>query len=129
MLKYRGGGDWDGVEPVPYKDGGDHWDGVVRRLLVGRPGDGTAFHLRYFEIGKNGYSSLEYHQHVHVVIGVRGLGEVRIGDRTHRVGPFDVAVIGSAETHQLLNRNEEPFGFFCIVDAERDRPVLLEEET
>ncbi len=113
---------------MPYKDGGSHWEKIVRRSLVGAERGDTGFHLRYFEIERGGYSSLERHRHVHVVIGVRGLGEVRIGDTTHSLGPFDVTVIGPGETHRLANRNEEPFGFFCIVDAVRDVPVLVEGE-
>jgi hypothetical protein len=30
--------------------------------------------------------------------------------------------------HQLINPYNEPFGFFCIVDAERDRPRTLDKE-
>ena len=37
--------------------------------------------------------------------------------------PLDVAMVGPLETHQLSNRTGAPFGFFCIVDHERDRGI------
>lgn len=37
----------------------------------------------------------------------------------------DVAYVGSLEVHQLCNRGDEPFGFFCIVNHERGRPIRV----
>jgi ribulose-bisphosphate carboxylase large chain len=37
----------------------------------------------------------------------------------------DVAYVAPNEPHQFRARGDEPFGFFCVVDADRDRPVSL----
>ncbi len=37
--------------------------------------------------------------------------------------PFDIAHVSPLDVHQLKNESSEPFGFFCIVDHERDRPM------
>ena len=37
--------------------------------------------------------------------------------------PFDVAYVPPLQVHQLRNKSSEPFGFFCIVDHDRDRPI------
>ena len=39
------------------------------------------------------------------------------------VKPNDVAYLPPLATHQLRNETGEPFGFFCIVDHDRDRPL------
>jgi len=33
--------------------------------------------------------------------------------------------VAPEEVHQLRNPADEPFGFLCIVDHERDRPVVV----
>jgi quercetin dioxygenase-like cupin family protein len=81
--------------------------------------------LAYFEIGSGGFSTLEHHAHEHGVIVLRGRGQVHLGGTWHEVGIGDVVYIAPHEIHQLRNVSEEPFGFLCIVDAERDRPVVV----
>jgi ribulose-bisphosphate carboxylase large chain len=97
--------------------------GVTRRELVGTSGEHTAFDLRYFEIAPKGFSSRETHGHEHVIIGVRGKGVCVRGSQELPIGVNDIVYIGSHETHQLKNEGTEPFGFYCIVDHTRDRPV------
>ena len=97
--------------------------GVRRVELAGRFGERTRTDLRYFEIEPGGYSSLEKHLHTHIVIGARGRGVLVIGNRRETLKPMDVAHIGPLEVHQLRNETPEPFGFFCIVDHDRDRPM------
>ena len=46
-----------------------------------------------------------------------------LGGRRETLAPMDVACIGPLEAHQLRNESDEPFGFFCIVDHDRDRPA------
>jgi ribulose-bisphosphate carboxylase large chain len=119
---------WVGVEPVAYKPPANHHCGVLRHTLVGERGERTAFHLRYFEIGPGGNTSLEHHEHEHVVIVLRGQGEVRLGQSWQSVGVGDLIYVAPHEVHQLRNPSmDEPFGFFCIVDAQRDVPVAAEE--
>lgn len=53
--------------------------------------------------------------------------EQEITGRIERIAPagagrYDVAYVGPGEQHQLRNREDEPFGFYCIVDHDRDRP-------
>ena len=97
--------------------------GVRRVELVGRFGERSRTDLRYFEIEPGGYSSLEKHVHTHIVIGARGRGVLVVEGRRETLAPMDVAWIGPLETHQLRNESSEPFGFFCIVDHDRDRPT------
>ena len=118
---------WAGVPPQRYKAGSDNWQEVVRHEIVGRHGEQTAFHLRYFEVSPGGYSSFERHQHEHVVVVLRGRGRVRLGDDWHDVGPLDVVYVAPQTPHQFLNRHQQPFGFLCIVDADRDAPELITE--
>jgi quercetin dioxygenase-like cupin family protein len=95
--------------------------------LVGEGGESTRFHVRYFEIAPGGFTSLERHQHEHVVVVLRGRGHVQLGGQVHVVGYGDTVYVAPQESHQFRNASaDEPFGFLCIVDAERDGPVLLQ---
>jgi quercetin dioxygenase-like cupin family protein len=61
-----------------------------------------------------------------VVVVLRGRGRVRFGGTEHDLGYGDTVYVAPQEPHQFRNRSaDEPFGFLCIVDAQRDRPVLL----
>lgn len=117
---------WEGVPPQAYKPirGTDlAWEGVTRHTLIGSAGEPARFHLRYFEVAPGGYSSLERHRHVHAVVVVRGRGVVRVGAERYEVRPLDVVYVPPGTPHQFLNPDpQEPFGFFCPVDAERDAP-------
>jgi ribulose-bisphosphate carboxylase large chain len=114
---------WRGVRPEIYKaSDGESWAGIARHVLfAGSRGAPMAFDVRYFEIERGGYSTFERHGHAHVVIGLRGLGRVRLGGRWRRLKPLDACYIGPETPHQLRNDAGEPFGFLCLVDAERDR--------
>lgn len=123
--RHRAEGRWSGVKTERYKPQGGSWSSIVRRVLVGNRGEAAKFHLRYFEIAPGGFSSLELHRHEHVVIGVRGTGKVRMGKKLYSLGVLDTVYIGPDTVHQLSNPSDEPFGFFCIVDARRDKPKLV----
>ena len=128
VLAHRPGFEWSGRPGTAYKDAGGlardpDFRGVRRVELVGRFGERTRTDLRYFEIEPGGYSSLEKHLHTHIVIGARGRGVLVLGGRRETLAPMDVACVGPLEAHQLRNESSEPFGFFCIVDHDRDRPV------
>ena len=127
VLTHRTGFEWSGRPSTAYKDARDlaqdpAFRGVRRVELVGRFGERSRTDLRYFEIEPGGYSSLEKHVHSHIVIGARGRGVLVLGSRRETLAPMDVACIGPLEAHQLRNESSEPFGFFCIVDHDRDRP-------
>ncbi|MCB1045233.1 MAG: cupin domain-containing protein [Acidobacteria bacterium] len=120
-------GDWKYIPVEPYKKDSENYQGMTRRELVGKRGENTKFHLRYFEIDPGGYSTYEHHRHEHVVYVTRGEGEVRIGCRYLPVAPGDVIYVGPDDPHQFLNpHGPEPLGFLCVVDADRDRPVEVD---
>jgi len=51
-----------------------------------------------------------------------------VGTTAHELQPFDTVYVAPWTPHQFLAVGTEPFGFFCIVDAERDRPQLVSSE-
>lgn len=97
--------------------------GVRRVDLIGKQGEPCHFELRYFELEPGGYTSLEKHVHTHVLIGARGRGVVVMGEERSTLDPDDIAYVAPLQTHQLRNEGDRPFGFYCIVDRERDRPM------
>jgi ribulose-bisphosphate carboxylase large chain len=123
---------WSGIELEPYKlathRGGD-FRGASRQVLVGKRGERVRFHVRYFELEPGGFTSLERHRHSHVVIGVRGRGGVRVGARRYTLRPLDTIYIAPEQAHQLRAIGNAPFGFFCIVDARRDKPRPVDGRT
>lgn len=125
IIRHRGNFTWNSVKTDKYKKNGDSWSSVIRRALIGNRGESAKFHLRYFEISSGGYSSLEKHRHEHVVICVRGKGRVILNSKKYSVGYLDVVYISPNAIHQLINPYDEPFGFFCIVNAKRDKPKIV----
>ncbi len=125
LYRYNGDYTWSGVRLERYKPSGNDWMEVVRQVIIGSHGETTRFHLRYFEISPGGYTSYEWHNHEHVVIGVRGRGRVRIGKRILEMGFLDTLYISPRTPHRLFNPYDEPFGFFCIVNAKRDKPKII----
>ncbi|MFA5352654.1 MAG: cupin domain-containing protein [Thermodesulfovibrionales bacterium] len=122
IIRHRGDFRWRGVKEESYKTKEGRWSAVARNVLIGNRGESARFHLRYFEIEPHGYSSLEWHRHEHVVICIRGKGKVRMDKKSHTIGYLDTVYIAPKTVHQLQNPFDEPFGFFCIVNAKRDRP-------
>ncbi|MBN8218588.1 MAG: cupin domain-containing protein [Spirochaetes bacterium] len=127
-LKHSAVGTWEGVETKVYKTEGTHFKDIVRRQLLGPETPATPFELRYFEIAPGGYSSLEIHEHTHTVIIARGRGHAILGDRAVEVDAHDVCHTGPGEAHQFLADRGEALGFYCLVDKDRDRPRLPNEE-
>jgi|WetSurMetagenome_2_1015567.scaffolds.fasta_scaffold01459_6 quercetin dioxygenase-like cupin family protein len=120
--RHKGNCRWTDIPMDKYKLVSGGWHSISRQVLVGKRGESAKFHLRYFEIAPGGCSSLERHRHEHAVICARGKGRVRIGERTYLLKNLDVVYMAPNTAHQLLNPYDEPFGFFCIVNAKRDRP-------
>jgi quercetin dioxygenase-like cupin family protein len=115
---------WEGIEPRAYKEGAG-FEGIVRyKLSDDLP---AAFELRYFELEPGGYSSLEKHRHVHLVIALRGAGKALVAAKVVEMRPFDAVYVPPLAPHRWINDGREPFGFLCPVDAERDRPQPLDE--
>lgn len=125
LRRFLRGFRWEGVALEPYKTSahrGGKFRGASRQVLIGAHGEKVKFHLRYFELEPGGFTSLERHHHSHVVICVRGSGRVRVGDTQYAVDHLDTIYISPGQPHQLVARGRNKFGFFCIVDAERDKP-------
>lgn len=118
-------GRWHGIKSIPYKDKKGNWAFIERFPLI--KSDSIKFEVRYFEIAPGGCSSLEYHNHSHVVICLKGKGKVRLGGKYHVLKYLDILYIAPNEIHQLSNPYKEPFGFLCIVDSERDKPIEIED--
>jgi quercetin dioxygenase-like cupin family protein len=56
------------------------------------------------------------------VIVVRGRGRVLLGGESHDLEPLDVVYVSPETVHQFQAGADEPLGFLCIVDRDRDRP-------
>ena len=124
----RDGFRWDDVACVP------HTNRMARRRSRTSPAevlfhdDSLACELRYFEMDANGYSTLERHEHAHAVMILRGRGQCMVGDDVRDVKQFDLVTIPAWTWHQFRATAGEPFGFLCMVNATRDRPVLPNAE-
>ncbi|MCS7209961.1 MAG: cupin domain-containing protein [Fimbriimonadales bacterium] len=123
---------WEGVLPLDYKEhAGDArgmgWRGITRYNLGRPPYIEARFALRYFEIEPDGYSSLEKHAHVHLVVVIRGRGRALVGNRVFELKPFDIVYVPPNTPHRWVNPYRELFGFLCPVDAERDKPQPISE--
>ncbi|MDH7478678.1 MAG: cupin domain-containing protein [Syntrophomonadaceae bacterium] len=123
VVRHTGDYRWEGVEILNYKNEGAHFQAITRQVLF----DGVPelpCQLRYFEIAPGGYSTLERHQHVHRVFVLRGRGQALLGQEIVDLKEFDLVTIGPCQWHQFRGTGNEPFGFLCLVNAERDQPQL-----
>ncbi|NPV92653.1 MAG: cupin domain-containing protein [Firmicutes bacterium] len=118
---------WEGVSVLDYKEEGQHFQSITRQVLFDGETDFPC-QVRYFEIDEGGHSTLERHQHVHVVMIIRGRGRVLLNDRVEEVKEFDLVTIPPQNWHQFRATEGTPLGFLCLVNVERDRPVLPGEE-
>ena len=118
---------WEGIPLIDYKPSGDSMETFfnVKRQNLFCSDEQTQFDVRYFECGQDGFTTLEKHEHAHIVMVLRGTGLVIIGDKVEAVKAFDFFEIPSNMPHQLINTAKEPFGFVCSVNAVRDKFKLL----
>jgi mannose-6-phosphate isomerase-like protein (cupin superfamily) len=112
---------WEGITVKPYQAEGSHFRGITRQTLF-EGGDGLACQLRYFEVAPGGWSSLERHDHAHAVMIVRGGARVLIGDRLVDARTHDLVRVPPLTWHQFQPLGDEPLGFLCMVDCDRDTP-------
>jgi len=124
VIRHDGSFDWQGIALEAYKATTETWAGITRRELIGKRGESAHFQVRYFEIEPGGHSTLEKHEHEHVVIPIRGRGVAQFGWFIYEVGFGDVVYVAPDDPHQFRNAEgaEEAFGFLCIVNADRDAP-------
>jgi len=114
---------WRGAGRGRYRDlAGAAAAGVSRQILVaGSAGAAVRFDVRYFELAPGRRTNFERHRHAHVVVGLRGAGRVRLGRRWLRMRRLDACYVAPDTPHELHNDQQRPFGFLCVVDAQRDR--------
>ena len=121
---------WDTVPLINYKEvsikSGTNvtFNNITRQNII-TINDGVDFEVRLFECGPDGFSTLEKHQHTHIVMIARGTGKVIIGENIYDARPLDYFIIPEWHPHQLINAGKEPFAFFCTVNAKRDSFKLL----
>lgn len=114
---------WEGVAHSPYKEEGSApFRAISRQVLFDE--QELQCELRYFEMEAGGYSTLERHQHTHAVMILRGHGRCLLGNNVHEVSTFDLVTIPAWTWHQFRANRDEPLGFLCMVNRQRDRPQL-----
>jgi len=118
---------WDKIPILPYKEEGYSYKSITRQVLCEGLAD-IPCQLRYFEIAPEGHSTLEHHQHAHLVIIFRGEGEALLEQKIHTVHERDVITIPAHTWHQFRASKGTTLGFLCMVNIERDRPILPAED-
>lgn len=114
---------WDGVDMRPYKeDERALYKTITRQVLFSDPA--MAGELRYFEVAPGGFSTLERHEHMHAVLILRGRGHCLVGDEVKTLETRDLVTVPPMTWHQFRATRDEPLGFLCMVDAQRDKPQL-----
>jgi quercetin dioxygenase-like cupin family protein len=104
---------------APFRD-------VTRQVLFDDPLLGCQ--LRYFEVAPGGHTTLERHEHAHAVVVARGKGRCLVGERVYDVLEQDLVHVPPLTWHQFQAGPDAPLGFFCMVNAVRDRPQLPSAE-
>jgi mannose-6-phosphate isomerase-like protein (cupin superfamily) len=123
VRKHDGTFHWEGVDVLQYKqEGSAPFRDVTRQVLFDDPS--MAAQLRYFEVAPGGWTTLERHAHVHNVMVIRGRGRCLVGDEAWDLAPNDLVSVPPLTWHQFLAAPDEPLGFLCLVNRERDRPQL-----
>lgn len=121
------GARWEDVETLRYKDAGSApFRDITRQVLFG--GDDLRCEWRYFEIAPGGYSTLERHEHAHSVMILHGHGACLVGDRVYPVAEHDLVSVPPLAWHQFRATADAPLGFLCLVNRERDRPQLPDDD-
>lgn len=118
---------WEDTDMLAYKEEGSApFKAITRQTLFNDPA--LACELRYFEVSAGGYSTLEKHEHRHAVLILRGRGEVLVGNEVYPIDTNDLVTVPSWTIHQFRANADAPLGFLCMVNTDRDRPVLPSEE-
>jgi quercetin dioxygenase-like cupin family protein len=118
---------WDDVSLLAYKEEGSApFKAITRQVLF--KDDELHCELRYFEVAAGGYSTLERHEHTHGVMILRGAADVMVGGEVRPVKQFDLVSIPPMTWHQFRTKGDEPMGFLCMVNVERDKPQLPSAE-
>ena len=114
---------WDDVSLLAYKEEGSAPFKSITRQVLFQDAE-LKCELRYFEVAAGGYSTLERHEHTHGVMILRGAADVLVGGEVRPVKQFDLVRIPPMTWHQFRTKGDEPMGFLCMVNVERDKPQL-----
>lgn len=118
---------WDGVPVLNYKEEGSHFKTISRQVLF-EGGPKLGAELRYFEIEPGGHSTLERHDHIHSVMIIRGAGHCLVGETVYPLAVNDLVSVPTMTWHQFRATGDQPLGFLCLVNCERDRPERPDEK-
>ncbi len=114
---------WADTPVLAYKQNGDApFKDVTRQVLFEAPELGCQ--LRYFEVEPGGHTTLERHEHVHAVMVIRGQGRCLVGTAVFALSLHDLITVPPHTWHQFRAPEDGVLGFLCMVNSERDRPVL-----
>jgi mannose-6-phosphate isomerase-like protein (cupin superfamily) len=127
VIRHIGGHRWDGVPVLNYKEEGSHFKAISRQVLF-EGGPKLGAELRYFEIEPGGHSTLERHDHIHSVMVIRGSGQCLVGEAVYEIAGNDLVSVPTTTWHQFRATTNEPLGFLCLVNIERDRPERPDEK-
>jgi mannose-6-phosphate isomerase-like protein (cupin superfamily) len=128
IIRHLDGFRWDGVPVLKYKEDGNHFKTISRQVLFeGGPHLGTQ--LRYFEIEPGGHSTLERHDHLHSVMVIRGGGHCLVGEVVYPLAVNDLVYVPSMTWHQFRATGDQPLGFLCLVNRDRDKPERPDEKS
>ncbi|RME26528.1 MAG: cupin domain-containing protein [Deltaproteobacteria bacterium] len=90
--------------------------GASIRWLIDSEHDGAPnFAMRMIELAPGGHSPLHTHPFEHQNFVVEGRGEVRLGDRSHPIGPGDVVWVPPGLLHQYRNTGDGVLRFLCTI--------------
>ncbi len=110
---------WQDVPVSAYEPENSRAERATRQILIGREEQSPHFHMRYFAVQPGGHTSLDQHAHDHGVYVLHGRACLRLGDEEHELQTGDVVYITGNEVHQFFTFGDEPFGFLCVVPAQR----------
>ncbi len=110
---------WQDVPVRAYGPENSTAERATRQILIGTDERAPNFHLRYFAVQPGGHTSLDRHAHEHGVYVLHGRARLRLDSDEHELNPGDVVYIAGNEVHQFFALGDEPFGFLCVVPAQR----------
>lgn len=118
---------WDDTDTLVYKEDNSPFKAVTRSVLFDGAFD-IPCQFRYFEVSPGGYSTLEHHEHTHMVMIKRGHGQCLIDNEIKDVAEGDFMVIPSNTFHQFRANKGDYVGFLCLVNIDRDKVKLPTDE-
>jgi quercetin dioxygenase-like cupin family protein len=110
---------WQDVPLRAYGPENSGADRATRQVLIGNDEQSPHFHMRYFAVHPGGHTSLDQHAHDHGVYILHGRARLRLNDTEYELNAGDVVYISGNDIHQFFTVDEEPFGFLCVVPAQR----------